>query len=273
MYESGEPGYLRTQQYATGANLSARISLHLRFRAGKVSWHQWMFDHMSIPSAGRILELGCGTGLFWDAIADRIAPDWSVLLSDFSEGMLREARRATDGLACRFHATVVDAQAIPLIDHSFDVVLADHMLYHVPDRDRAFREILRVVAPGGVFYATTIGENHLRQLDEVIGACAPGTPSLRRNTSTFSENTGLRQLRRWFPEVEMELFDDELHVTDAGAIMAYIDSTALHHRLDAADKERISAAVHREIDRRGAFVLDSRNVLFSCPVPSVLSRG
>jgi SAM-dependent methyltransferase len=223
---------------------------------------------MSLPGAARILELGCGTGLLWRAIGDRCSPDWSILLTDFSEGILREARNATSGLACHFRAAVVDAQAIPVVDRSVDVVVANHMLYHVPDRDRALQEIWRVLVPGGVLHAATIGKDHLRQLDELVAECVPDAPSLRKNTSLFGEDTGLEQLRRWFPTVRRALFDDELHVTDAAAVAAYVRSTGVARSLGQSDVERMTAAVQDEIDRRGAYVLSTRNVLFTCEVPS-----
>ena len=241
--ESTDSGPLRTEQYATGANLRARIALHQRFRVGAIPWHDWLFERMSLPGAARILELGCGTGLLWRPIGARCSPDWSVLLTDFSEGMLREARNATSGLAGRFRAAVVDAQAIPVVDRSVDVVVANHMLYHVPERDRALQEIRRVVVPGGVLHAATIGKDHLRELDELIAECVPGAPSLRRNTSLFGEETGLEQLRRWFPKVQRALFDDELHVTDADAVTAYVRSTGVARYLKQSDMERITAAV------------------------------
>jgi ubiquinone/menaquinone biosynthesis C-methylase UbiE len=263
-----DPAILRSEQYATGANLSARIALHRRFRVGPVAWHDWLFERMSIRPAARILELGCGTGLLWRALADRVSSDWSVVLTDFSEGMLREARRVTSTLACRVHAAVADAGAVPFPDASVDVVVANHMLYHVPDRDRALQEIRRVLDPGGVLYATTIGTTYLHQLEELVAAYVPQAPSLREGVlSQFGEKTGLEQLRRWFPRVDTEAFDEELHVTDADAVGDYIRSTGTWHDLSPPDLERILAAVRRQIEREGAFVLDARSVFFACESP------
>jgi ubiquinone/menaquinone biosynthesis C-methylase UbiE len=262
---SSDPVYLRTQQYATGVNLSARIELHRRFTTSPVPWHKWLFERMSIPHAGRILELGCGTGLFWRALEDRVSPEWDLLLTDFSEGMVREALRVTSPLPCRVRAAVVDAEAIPIADDSEDVLVAKHMLYHVPDRDRAVQEIRRILGPGGVLYATTIGRTYMHQLVDLAARCVPGAPSFRdRVLEQFGEETGLEQLRRWFPNVDAEVFHDELRVTDAEAVAAYVRSTSTWSGLSAEDLDRITDEVQREIDREGAFLVDSQSVLFSC---------
>ncbi len=52
----------------------------------------------------------------------------------------------------------IDAQSIPFEDETFDAVIANHMLYHVPDRPKAIAEIKRVLKPGGRLIATTIGK-------------------------------------------------------------------------------------------------------------------
>jgi SAM-dependent methyltransferase len=261
---TSDPASLRTEQYANGANLSARIELHRRFSTAPVPWHEWLFDRMSIPPAARVLELGCGTGLFWRALADRVGPDWSLVLTDFSEGMAREARRITSSLPCRAEVAVVDAQAVPFSDATVDVVVAKHMLYHVPDRDRALKEFRRVLAPGGVLYATTIGTTYMQQLEGLVSI----EPSFRVGVlGQFGDETGLELLRRRFSTVEVSSFDDELHVTDAGAVGAYIRSLGSWRSLSPDDHEAILAAVQRDIDRDGAFVVDARSVLFSCSSP------
>src|ERR1700683_2753522 len=61
-----------------------------------------------------------------------------------------------------------DITALPFRDGTFDVVLAAHMLYHVPDRPAAVRELRRVLAPGGVCIAVTNGARHLRSLRGLV---------------------------------------------------------------------------------------------------------
>ena len=59
----------------------------------------------------------------------------------------------------------MDAQSISYEDEIFDAVIANHMLYHVPDRMKAIAEIKRVLKWGGRFIATTVGSHHLKEMN------------------------------------------------------------------------------------------------------------
>jgi ubiquinone/menaquinone biosynthesis C-methylase UbiE len=157
--QPGHPARLGSDQYRTDANLQARIRLHQRFSTNRHGWPRWLFDQLDLHEDARVLELGCGTGVLWATNTHRIPPGWQVVLSDRSPGML--AAVAGPPVAVR---VVADAQAVPFAPASFDVVLANHMLYHVPDRDRALGEIHRVLRPGGQVYAATNGRRHLAEL-------------------------------------------------------------------------------------------------------------
>jgi ubiquinone/menaquinone biosynthesis C-methylase UbiE len=76
-------------------------------------------------------------------------------------------------------------------DHTFDIVIANHMLYEVPDRSAVFNEVVRVLRPEGRFCATTNGENHMHELDALIAQ-----PEKTRDISTtrFSLENGAEQL-------------------------------------------------------------------------------
>jgi ubiquinone/menaquinone biosynthesis C-methylase UbiE len=141
--------YLK-KQYKDSSNLDARIRLHQRFSVNKYGWHPWVFDHFDLPPACQILELGCGPGSLWLDNRTRIPPGWEITLSDFSTGMLEDARRNLDP-QCQFKYKVIDAQSIPCENGYFDAVIANHMLYHVSNRPAALAEIRRVLKPAGHF--------------------------------------------------------------------------------------------------------------------------
>src|SRR5262249_55484770 len=136
--------YLRTQQYRDAANLNARIALHVLFSANRYGWHRWVFDHLlaALDDRARILEVGCGPADLWRKNLRRIPPGWRITLSDFSPGMITEAQQAlTGGDLEQFTFVEADAQALPFADEAFDAAVANHMLYHVPDRPRALAEL------------------------------------------------------------------------------------------------------------------------------------
>ncbi|MEI6580515.1 MAG: class I SAM-dependent methyltransferase, partial [Eubacteriales bacterium] len=61
----------------------------------------------------------------------------------------------------------IDIQDIPYENNSFDIVIANHMLYHVPNMEKALSEVFRVLKPDGCFYATTLGRNSLKELQDI----------------------------------------------------------------------------------------------------------
>ena len=132
--------YLRWQ-YRDSSNLSARASLHVRFSTEDYPWFHWVFDHFNIPADARVLELGCGTGLLWGENLGRIPRGWNVTLSDASQGMVQGAEQNLVHADLKFTFGQVDARSIPYEDDSFDVVIANHMLYHVSDLAKALSEI------------------------------------------------------------------------------------------------------------------------------------
>jgi SAM-dependent methyltransferase len=186
------------EQYATDANLRARIALHAAFSINP-HWTEWLFGREAPGPDARILELGCGPATLWRANRERIDPSWSLTLADFSPGMLDAARRE---LGERAVYVVADAQELPFPAESFDAVLANHMLYHVPDRPRAFTEIRRVLVSEGTFQASTIGRGHLAEL----AALVPGW-DLGRHAEAFGLETGPEQLQPFFADVRIERFD------------------------------------------------------------------
>src|SRR5262249_18967309 len=164
MSKIADQSYLR-EQYKNASNLNDRIQLHTRFSTNRYDFQMWVFDQLKLASDSRILELGCGPGSLWRPNCERIPPGWQITLTDFSIGMLEEARANLTG-APAFTFQLADAQALPFQVAEFDGVIANHMLYHVPDRARAFSEIRRVLRPGGRFYAATNGEAHLQEIHE-----------------------------------------------------------------------------------------------------------
>ena len=94
-----------------------------------------------------MLELGCGTGLLWRENLGRVPHGWNITPSDAFQGMVQEAQQCLLHTDLELTFEVVEAQSIPYEKHIFDVVIANHMLYHVPDLARALSEIRRVLKP------------------------------------------------------------------------------------------------------------------------------
>ncbi len=95
----------------------------------------------------KILDLGCGAGLDSRIAALRVGLQGTVVGVDFSSAMLDRARRAGVPNNVRFVAS--GAEGLPFVDESFDVVLVNGIFNLNPDRTAIFREMHRVLRPGG----------------------------------------------------------------------------------------------------------------------------
>jgi SAM-dependent methyltransferase len=242
--------YLREQQYRDDANLRARMELHRRFSTETQPWHRWVFDRVDFPADARILEVGCGPGELWLQNLDRIPDGWRLTLADLSPGMIDEARRTLGG---RADYRVADIQDLPFDDESFDGVIANHMLYHVADRPRAFREVVRVLSPAGSFYCSTNGSDHLKEIKALYDDSQPWSWEFRL------EDAG-DELRESFVDVELERHPGALEVTEVEPLVAFVRS------LDTG-RDGFEDEIRTRIETDGAFHVSKVGGLFRCRKP------
>jgi ubiquinone/menaquinone biosynthesis C-methylase UbiE len=256
-----DQGDLLGNQYGNAQNLNARLGLHARFSADSYPWFRWVFDLLDAPAGGRVLELGCGTGSLWVENLDRIPLDWEITLSDFSPGMLDAARRNLKPTRRLFDFRVVDAQDLPFAERSFDAVIANHMLYHVPDRRKAFSEISRTLKPAGRLYAATNGCDHMRELDLLIGRITPQTVP---ETIDFTLQGEAQELRDWFGEVVFHERQSHLSVDEVQPLVDYVRS---YHSLTEAQTQEMTVIIERELSEKGAFYISTSVGLFVAGEP------
>jgi SAM-dependent methyltransferase len=226
--------YLK-KEYRDAKNLNARIQLHQRFSLNPHGWTRWGFDRLDLPPQCRILELGCGSGSLWVENLDRIPEGWEILLTDFSTGMLVQAQENLGGKR-PFHFQVVDAQQSPLPfdNETFGAVIANHMLYYIVDKPALLVEIRRVLKSGGQFYASTIGEQHLVELVDLMTRFDKKLAAWGAGANPFTLENGSELITGYFPDVVLRLYEDGLAVSEVEPLLAYIQSS----RLDI-EEERI----------------------------------
>lgn len=233
-----DPEYVH-DQYRRADNLNARIRLHQEFSTNRTGWQPWLFDQIGLQPGERVLELGCGTGSLWLENLERIPAGVIIVLTDASEGMLAQARQNLEGGFGGFRFRAADARSIPFEADQFDVVIANHMLYHVPERGQALREVRRVLRPAGRFYASTAGENNLRELGELVARFDPNLLDWgTKIVEAFSLENGADQIEAVFGDVVCHRYPDSLVVTDAGLLTAYI----LSGRIDLPPERQAALA-------------------------------
>jgi ubiquinone/menaquinone biosynthesis C-methylase UbiE len=254
--------YLKTEQYKDTSNLDARVLIHERFSTNPYGWFQWVFDRLlKYPENAKILELGCGHGLLWKENVNRIPAGWDITLSDFSPGMLDAAWRNLVVSGRAFQFKEIDAQEIPFADGTFDAVVANFMLYHVPDRPRAIREIKRILKPGGCLVAATVGENHMQEMMQWLGRVHVGN-IWQSYVNPFTLENGAEQLKPFFSNVTLSRYKDSLSVTEIEPIMAYLRSSMRAAELSEDELVKVQANLENKLKEEGRIVIKKDPGLF-----------
>ena len=259
--------YLLNHQYQDAANLDARVQLHVLFSTNPYGWQRWCFDHYALPADARVLEIGCGPAHQWTINFDRVPPGWQITLTDFSSGMLEQARQNIAAAAqarplTQFDFKIADAQDLPFEAATFDAVMAHHMLYHVPDRAKALAEMQRVLKADGLIYLATNGVTHLRELHELEQRFDPNLDfGWGRAARAFSLDAGGAEVARFFQDVQVVRYESALNITAAEPLVNYILSmrTTSTLRECRADLQRF---IEDELAQQDAIHISTASGLF-----------
>ena len=223
------------KQYENSNNLNTRISIHDKYSTNKIGFGRWIVSNYKIEPGMKILELGCGTGSMWKGQNSIINSCHIIILSDCSEGMVQSAKENLVEYE-KIRYEVIDIQKIPYDDKTFDVVIANMMLYHVPDLNKALAEVRRVLRDNGTFYCATYGENGIiKYLSELL---LPYGLYDNQNKN-FTLQNGDKILSRYFERIRKLEYEDSLAVTDINDIIDYIYSLSDMTELSAEPREEI----------------------------------
>lgn len=247
------------EQYKNADKLNTRISIHEKYSINKMGFGNWILSNYDIRSGFKVLELGCGTGSVWKGHLDMLADADEVVFTDFSEGMLQTAR-ASLGNAKNISYAVVDIQSIPYADDSFDVLIANMMLYHVPEIDKALAEVRRVLKPSGAFYCATYGENGIVKYFADLLRDFGVSEKLNK---TFTLQNGGAMLQRHFVQVKRLDYEDSLEVTDLDDILDYIYSLTSMTDINNVDREVLKQILEGKIVN-GVLMIPKEYGMFVC---------
>lgn len=249
-----DPNYVRFQ-YADDEKLRVRIEMHQRYSENRVPFLQWLLAVVTAQAGQRLLDVGSGPGQMHADLSGV-----TVTALDLSAGMLAKVK---------VPAVQADAQHLPFADASFERVMANHVLYHVPDMAQAMREMRRVARPGGRVVITTNSRTTMRPLFEMADAVAKELGV--EGYQTVALRFGLEDIdlvRSVFSTARVEVFEDAFRFLSPEPVLAYVASMWIDY-LDPDKRaeflrrieERVSAVIEREgvfrvPKRTGSFVAD-----------------
>ena len=152
---------------------------------------------------------------------------------------------------------------MPFDSDTFDTVIANHMLYHVPDRARALGEMQRVLKPGCQIYLAANGLSHLRELYELEQRFDPTIDFGWSHTAPdfFSLDHGGVEVARFFQDVQIARYEDALNVTQFAPLVDYILSMATSAPLRERRAE-LQRFIEAELARHGAIYITKESGMF-----------
>jgi len=222
------------REYADESRLASRRRVWNDFLDGENS-DDATYAAVAEDSHDLVLDVGAG----WGELAARIRDGTGarVVATDLSARMTSLARGR------RLPTAISDTQALPFRDRTFDVAVANAMLYHVPDLDRGLDEIARVLTPSGRLIATTFAATHLAEVWELVEG--PGVEL------SFNAENGEETLRRHFHHVDARSAGGTVTFPNANELRTYVASTITRSYL----AERVP-------DFEGPFVAHSAFMVF-----------
>lgn len=261
-----------SQQYKDSSKLKTRINIHELYSTNPQDWHKWVFSKISLPSDANVVEFGCGSGALWQKNLSEVVDSIHVLVTDNSEGMLAEAKQSL-GNHSSFSFKTMDIQGHDLESNFFDVAIANHMLYHVPNISQALLGIQRILKPSGIFYASTNGTDHLKEIYKYVRDFDADIPYIKPlNSQYFGLETGLSQLEDYFDEVNLVRFDSHLEIPHAHELADFIFSISPSTK-DVLVQNGLSEAFIQHLeskkDSRGVITVTKDTGLFICKGPKL----
>lgn len=259
--------HLKSRSYKTQDNLNVRIRTHKQYTQPQIDFTRWVMDSISWRGDEVMLDVGCGSGNY---VKLGQAYGRIYIAGDLSLGMLRGLTQS------HLLRTNLDAQNLPFAADSADVILANHMIYHIPNKAAALSEFRRVLKPDGRLLAATNSIHTMAELRQLI-------PDALRHlgaepftiydvaTAGFSLENGRSLLQSHFSQVTRHDLPAALVFPESQPVLDYLNSSRDWHesKLPAgvtwADLlAQINQTLAGHIARHGSFRVNKLSGLFVC---------
>ncbi len=218
-----------------------------------------LVDRAMIQPGEQVLDVACGTGIVARTASERVGEKGTVSGLDINPGMLAVAR-AVSPRDIDWHEA--SAEEMPLPDNAYDVVLCQASLMFMPDKEKALKEMHRVLAPGGKILLNAPGppspvwQVFIETLNEYIGPEAAGF--IRRVFSLHNQEE-MQQLMHdaRFEKVSVTKYLKQLTLPASKEfIWQYVNSTPLGAMLAKSEEDKLDKLENETIDRWSKFEMN-----------------
>ncbi len=224
MFPLNDPDIVR-QIYASDENLRLRHDIHEQYTVPKVDYVTWALSCLRWRGDETVLDVGSGPGKWYPVMKQQLP-----LITYYGLDLYRQM---LDSHPARQTLGVGDVQCLPFPDNCFDVVMANHMLFDVPDITRAIEECRRVLRPDGVLLTATNSINNMPEFQVLFRRAItllapPGTSHIQiplPSSHLFTLESGTRYLSRQFYAVVRYDLPGALVFPSVDPVIAYLEST------------------------------------------------
>jgi ubiquinone/menaquinone biosynthesis C-methylase UbiE len=256
---------LRQSDYNNAFKIDLRNEIQDSFGTNPTPWFQCVFNHIGMDKHAAVLDLGCGSGQFWQQNKERISPYLQLTMADLSHGMVQDARQRLERTYAGPEFAVSDGQALTFLNDSFEIVLAIGVLDHVPNVNQTLGEIWRVLRPSGLLVASAGGHNHLAELRALLRPFLPRETAdlLGGAEERFGLENGERLLSAQFEEVTRLNYSDRLVFDQPQPILDYIFSET--EILQSMRIDQLGELIHQLrhiLNKQGVLKMTVRKGLF-----------
>ena len=259
MERAAAPEYLR-DQYSTPDKLDIRIQAHQRYSERSDDFLAWVLDHLDPKPGDSVVDVGCGRGSYHVPLVQRGVR--VILALDTSPAMVSTSQRQASARGLPVVAIEASAERIPVPELSYDLGMANHVLFHVADVAAALRELRRVLKDGGRAVLTSPGANSSARLESLHreAALRLGYQPAGRVIERFNMDH-LDLVRSVFPITRRHIRDDAFVFPSTDVTLRYYASgmiDAIEDRpVDNGHRDRLMRQVGEGIDaiiaREGVF--------------------
>ncbi len=202
-------------------------------------------ERAGVMEGSTILDVACGRGANLMAAYDKVGPAGKVIGIDLSAQMVAETQKelATRGLDA-IQVKQMDAEELQFPAGIFDFVLCGFALFFFPDIEKALSEILRVLKPGGVFCATTFGDDDERwaDFDDLVATYRDRlkpAPLVERKAFDKLEEISDTLRQAGFDHIEVVSEDKEFYFAGVDAWWASLWSHGMRGVLERMDEDTL----------------------------------
>jgi ubiquinone/menaquinone biosynthesis C-methylase UbiE len=225
-----DPAYLR-DQYGTTHKLDARIEAHQRYSERPDDYLDWILDRLDPQPGDLAIDVGCGKGSYHPRLVARGVR--AILGLDASSAMVAATQRQANEQGWPVVAIEASAEQLPVPDGSYDVAMANHVLFLIADQRAALRELRRVLKPSGRVVLSTNAEDHSARLLALHRTAAQKLDYTPVDRVTDRFNLGHQALvEEVFPTAECFLRQDAFIFPSTEAALSYYASGLIDALVD-----------------------------------------